>query len=56
MKNTFPINPGQRGTRILASDFDLRKAALESERRYKLVITDGFRGPVLAETDFAIKN
>jgi hypothetical protein len=55
MKDTFPINPGQRGTRILASYFDLRKAALESERRYKLVITDGFRGPVLAETDFAIK-
>ena len=55
MKDTFPINPGQRGTRILASYFDLRKAALESERRYKLVITDGFRGQVLAETDFAIK-
>ena len=55
MKDTFPIYPGTRGTRILASYFDLRKAALESERRYKLVITDGFRGRVLAETDFAIK-
>lgn len=55
MKDTFPIYPGQRGGRVLASFFELRKDAFETERRYKFVITTGYRGLVLAETDFAIK-
>lgn len=55
MKDTFPIYPGQKGGRVLASYFELRRDAHEAERRYKLVITSGFRGLVLAETDFAIK-
>lgn len=55
MKDTFPIYPGQRGGRVLASYFELRKDNLEPERRYKFVITTGYRGLVLAEADFAIK-
>ncbi|MSP71830.1 MAG: hypothetical protein EXR76_06565 [Myxococcales bacterium] len=55
MKDTFPIYPGDRGTRVLASFMELRRETFEVERRYKFVITTGFRGTVLAETDFAIK-
>jgi hypothetical protein len=55
MRDNFPIYPGTKGGRVLASYFEMRKETIEAERRYKLVITSGYRGLVLAEADFAIK-
>jgi len=55
MRENFPIYPGTKGGRVLASYFEMRKETIETEHRYKLVITSGFRGVVLAEADFAVK-
>lgn len=54
MRDSFPIYPGSKGGRVLASFFEMRKETFEAQRRYKLVITTGFRGVVLAEADFAL--
>jgi hypothetical protein len=53
-KADFPIYPAGKGGRVLASYFALNKDTFEPERRYKMVITTGYRGVVLAEADFAI--
>jgi hypothetical protein len=55
MKDNFPVYPGQRGLRILNSNFEMKAGTLDVERRYQMVLTEGFRGRVLAETTFAIK-
>lgn len=55
MKDTFPIYPGQKDTRILASFMELDASLYEPERKYHLVITPGYGGQVLAETIFVIK-
>ncbi len=61
---SFPIYPGQRSTQILASFVRLEAAPVDAdplddgfkaERRYHLVVTKTYGGPVLAETTFAIK-
>ncbi len=54
MRDSFPIYPAGKGGRVLASFFEMRKETFEAQRRYKLVITTGFRGVVLAEADFAL--
>lgn len=55
LRDTFPVYPGQRNTRILASYFEMKADKFEVERRYHMVLTAGFKGRVLAETTFAIK-
>ncbi len=55
LKDTFPVYPGGRGQRTLASNFELRADTLDTERRYHIVLTEGFRGRVLAETEFVVK-
>jgi hypothetical protein len=55
LKDTFPVYPGGRGMRTLASNFELRSDLLDTERRYHIVLTEGFRGRVLAETEFVVK-
>lgn len=54
-KTDFPIYPAGKGGRVLASFFSMDKAGFEAERQYKMVITTGYRGVVLAETDFVVK-
>lgn len=53
--DSFAIYPQQKATRILASFTSLSKERYEEEARYLMVITPGFRGAVIAETEFAIK-
>lgn len=55
LKDTFPVYPGGRGLRILASNFEMRASLIEPERRFHLILTEGYRGRVLAETDFVVK-
>lgn len=53
--HTFPVYPAQRNTRILASGFMMDKETYEEERRFMMVITMGYRGSIVAETNFSIK-
>jgi hypothetical protein len=50
----FPIYPGQKETRILASSTTFNKDKFPPDRRYHLVISSTYNGPVLAEAKFTI--
>lgn len=52
---TFPIYPGQKNLRILASGMTLDAGTFDEEHRYLMVITASYQGPGIAETKFAIK-
>lgn len=55
MVDTFPVYPGQRETRILASAVRLEPDPFQEEHRFLMVIQPTYGGPVIAETQFAIK-
>lgn len=48
------IYPTQRSTSVLNSFLRLNRDTYEAQRNYKIVITKGFRGYVLAEADFGL--
>lgn len=48
------IYPTQRSTSVLNSFLRLNRETYEAQRNYKIVITKGFRGYVLAEADFGL--
>lgn len=48
------IYPTQRSTSVLNSFLRLRRETYEAQRNYKIVITKGFRGYILAEADFGL--
>lgn len=52
---SFPVYPGQKNTRILASGTSLDKATFAEERSYLMVVTPSYNGPIIAETTFSIK-
>lgn len=51
---TQSIYPTQRSTSVLNSFLRLKRETYEAQRNYKIVITKGFRGYVLAEADFGL--
>ena len=53
--STFPIYPGQKETRVLQSGFTLDREKYAAERHYLFVITNGYRGLVIAEAGFTLK-
>ncbi len=55
MVSTFPVYPQQRTTRILASFVRLGRDTFEEEHRFLMVVQPTYGGPVIAETQFAIK-
>ncbi len=55
MVTTFPVYPQQRETRILASFVRLEPDAFQEEHRFLMVVQPTYGGPVIAETQFAIK-
>ncbi|MCA9526314.1 MAG: hypothetical protein KC549_08455 [Myxococcales bacterium] len=52
---TFPIYPAQKETRVLQSGMTLNRETYAAERRYLFVITNGYRGAVLAEANFVLQ-
>ena len=50
----FPIYPAQKETRILASGASINREKFPPDRRYHLVISGTYNGPVLAEARFTI--
>lgn len=55
MVTTFGVYPEQRTTRILASGTRFKIAEMEEEHRFLMVVQPTYGGPVIAETQFAIK-
>jgi hypothetical protein len=53
--SSFPIYPAQRETRVLQSGFTLDREKYPAERHYLFVITNGYRGLVIAEANFTLK-
>ena len=51
---TQSIYPTQRTTSVLNSFLRLKRETYAAQRNYKVVITKGFRGYVLAEADFGL--